>query len=217
MLKNRLVFMQRVQQAAPRKYYFYVCGKTELGKLDGLVSKFDFLYGINLSRQSKSRRRKSGEAVSVFHSFVIQENEVFWVLLATEGKGRIHHREKLLDLRDKKSRLLTPCGRYQLLNDGHTWTWSMTRTYYQKFEERIHAAATLSPAKRREIVHNDKVADLHAERLLDQLYAQPGFREIRKQVGRLVTLLINEWKRHRPSNGPQPERRAFLHYVRFMS
>ena len=209
--------MQKIQLAVSRKYYFYVSGKTELSKFSALKSKFDFLYGLKLSRQSKSRRRKSGEAVSTLYSLITHGNEVFWALLATEGVGRVHERESLLDLRDKKSRLHTPCGRYQLSHDGKTWTWSMSRDHYRKFEERIHQAATLPLHRRRKFLLNDQTADWHAEKLLDQLYGQPGFRGVRKQVGSLVTLLINEWRRHRPSNGPQPERRNFLHYVRFMS
>lgn len=91
----------------------------------------------------------------------------------------------------------------------------MTQRHLQKYRERIHQIATL-PAPRRRIIELDGIPrDLAIERLQDQLYGEPGFRLMRRQVGMLVKYLRAEWKRLRPAAGPQPRQISYLPYIRF--
>jgi hypothetical protein len=124
-------------------------------------------------------------------------------------------REQLQDLRQKDHRLATPDGRYELVHDGVSWSWQMSKPCLKKYRERIHQVAAQPFSRRRQIEIDGVVRDLAIERLQDQLYAEPGFRLIRRQVGQLVRYLRGEWKRLRPVCGPQPREISFLPYVRF--
>lgn len=213
--QNSLVLMQRIQQSAVHGYHHFVAGEVEVNKFPALVSKFKFNYGIDMSRQSKFRRRRTGEAIAVLHSINIRQKNWF-VLMATSGVGRIHERERLFDLRQKETRIRTPNGSHQLVHDGVSWSWAMTQDHYRKFKERIHEIASLPPHRRRVALIDDHLSDAAIEKILNQLYAEPGFRLVRRQVGELVTYLKKEWRRLRPENGPNPQSRSFLPYVRFM-
>lgn len=220
--ETSLTMMQRLQQAAGNDYLFYTTGRIQRDKFDDLVSKFNLQYETGISRQSKARRKRSRMATSCLHALHTQwlsqpdnENKVWFVLMATQGTGRVHVREQLQDLRQRDSRLTTPNGRYELVHDGVSWSWQMTKLYYQKYRERIHQIAALPTPRRRQIEMDGIVRDLAIERLQDQLYAEPGFRLVRRQVGQLVKYLRAEWKRLRPAAGPQPRQISYLPYIRF--
>lgn len=217
-----LTMMQRLQQAAGNDYLFYTTGHTQRDKFDGLVHKFNLQYETGISRQSKTRRKRSGMATSCLHALHThwlphsnEEKQIWFVLMATKGMGRIHIREQLQDLRQRDYRLTTPDGRYELVHDGVSWSWQMTKPYVQKYRERIHQIAALPTPRRRQIEMDGIVRDLAIERLQDQLYAEPGFRLIRRQVGQIVKYLRAEWKRLRPAAGPQLRQISYLPYVRF--
>ncbi|WP_155295290.1 hypothetical protein [Chromobacterium violaceum] len=91
----------------------------------------------------------------------------------------------------------------------------MTPSHLQKYRERIHLIASLPPPRRRIIELDNIPRDLAIEHLQDQLYHEPGFRLIRRQVGLLVKYLRAEWKRLRPAAGPQPRQISYLPYIRF--
>ena len=63
----------------------------------------------------------------------------------------------------------------------------------------------------------DKLArgefDAEIEALMDELYRAPGFRLMRRQIGKLVGFAHGEWRRLRPEGGPQIRPRTFLAYV----
>lgn len=217
-----LTMMQRLQQAAGNDYLFYTTGRIQRDKFDDLVCKFNLQYETGISRQSKARRKRSGMATSCLHvlhtRWLPQSNEeqqIWFVLMATKGTGRIHVRERLQDLRQKDSRLTTADDRYELVHDGVSWSWKITKSHYKKYRERIHQIAALPAPRRRQIEMDGIVRDLAIERLQDQLYAEPGFRLVRRQVGQLVKYLRAEWKRLRPVAGPQPREISYLPYVRF--
>jgi hypothetical protein len=219
---DKIRFMQRLQQAATHQHVLYTSGKTDLAGFDRLTKKFSAAYGTDLSRQAKHKRRRAGEASSYLHGVRLNtrgENGqllVDWVLLASEGLGLVSHREQLLDLRDPHTRLKSPDERHELVHDGKTWSWRLTHRAYNQYIERVHRIASLSPARRRHIEIDGILRDADAEILLDRLYAEPGFRLIRRQVGKLAAELRRDWKRLRPASGPQLSERTFLAYVRFL-
>ncbi|RAS32066.1 hypothetical protein [Paraburkholderia bryophila] len=219
---DKIRFMQRLQQAAVHQHVFYVAGRTNLAGFDRLTKKFADAYDTELSRQTKHKRRLAGEASSCLHGLRLTargENDqlsVDWVLLVSAGLGLVTHREQLQDLRDPRSRLKSPDQRHELVHDGKTWSWRLTHRCYNHYADRIHRIASLPPDRRRQIEINGVWRDADAEILLDRLYAEPGFRLVRRQVGKLVAELRRDWKRLRPASGPQPSERSFLAYVRFL-
>ena len=204
--RNSLIHMQRIQQAVVNGYFYYVPGMIDLHKFDMLDSKFSLKYGTSISKQARCRRKRAGEAVTVLHAVMRADQQVHFVLMCTTGIGRVHTLENLFDLRNKHTRLVTSDGRFEIVHDGKSWSWSMTNSYYKKFQERIRIAAALPPDRRKVIIVDDIERDRYAERILDELYSLPGFRLIRRQVGGLVTLLTREWKRLRPETGPVPSK-----------
>ncbi|WP_165184228.1 hypothetical protein [Paraburkholderia dioscoreae] len=220
---DKIRFMQRLQHAAVHQHVFYAAGRTDLSGFDRLTKKFADAYGTELSRQTKHKRRLAGEASSCLHGVRLNTRDengqlpVDWVLLASAGLGFVTHREQLQDLRDPRWRLKSPDQRHELVHDGKTWSWRLTHRSYNQYVDRIHRIASLPPDRRRQIEINDVSRDADAEILLDRLYAEPGFRLVRRQVGKLVAELRRDWKRLRPASGPQPSERTFLAYVRFLA
>jgi hypothetical protein len=220
---NSLTFLQRLQMAATHGHYHYTSGQTDLEGYERLVKKFAIAYETELSRQTKQKRRRAGEASASL--FAVRRSTipdqagkipVQWVLIASDGVGRVHEREKLLDLRNRDTRLTAADRKYELVHDGKTWSWQLSSAAYKHYQQKIHSIAAL-PARRRQEIEIDGIRrDKQAEQLLDQLYTEPGFRLLRRQVGRLVTELRGEWKRLRSGSGPKLSERTFLPYVRFL-
>jgi len=198
--RNLLVYLQRLQLAAAHEYFYFVCGAVDEQKFQKLREKFQFFYSTSESKSARSRRRARGEAATILHA-IRHDQKVHFCLMSTRGKGRVHEREMLSDLRQKSARLLSPCKRFELIHDGKSWSWSMSKAEYRKWRERIHTIAALRPERRKIITNaSGELRDSHIERLLDRLYSQPGFRLIRKQIGELIVFLHREWTRLRLSS-----------------
>ncbi len=212
---SKLVFMQRVQQSAARGFYFFITGEVEEQKFTRLRERFQIFYSIDESKYSRHRRRKRAEAATVLHA-IKHDQKIHFCLMSTTGKGKVHEREKLSDLRNKWTRLHSPCEKYQLLHDSKSWSWLMTRDYFRKWRERIHICCSLPP-NRRKVAHVDnQLRELNIEKVQDRLYAEPGFRLIRAQIGQLVVYMNKEWLRLRPASDPRPSQRTFLNYIRML-
>lgn len=63
------------------------------------------------------------------------------MLMATDGKGRIHQMEQLQELRAKRIEL----DGYELIHDGVTWSWRMTHRRYQYWHSRIREICAKNP------------------------------------------------------------------------
>lgn len=204
---NRLVFLQRCQDAA-RSYSCFITGTCPASDAGRLVAKFGKTYETALSPSSKSKRKRSGFAVCSAFGYHLPSGDMRFALVATEGAGLVHNREKLAKLGEAR---ITD-GDLELVHDGRTWTWQLKKEAMEKWRERIRREA-VRPTTRRQIVDG---VDQDAERLLDDLYALPGFRAIRSQVGELVHYLVGEFRRARP-NESTPKPRPFLAYVQRLS
>ena len=212
---NATIFMQRVLLTAANGYFYYTCGKIEPSKFEKLREKFQTFYSVDQSKSSRHRMRKNGAATTFLHACLFDQ-KIHFCLMSCSGKGRVHERETLVDLNQKNSRITSPCGRFQLLCDNEGWTWSMTQNHLYKLRERIHLIAALPPYRRTTAMIGGQPRDIQIEKFLDQIYVLPGFRLIRKDVGKLVVYLKREWTRLRPSSGPQPSQRTFLQYIRML-
>lgn len=215
LLPDSLVFMQRVQDAARLGYPWYVTGELSLEKWPSLQIKLAELYDCNLPKSTRSRRRSSGEAATLLYAVAGPPDQsprmVRWLMAVTDGKGRVHAREKLLrfDATDRCNFI----GRYELVHDGVSWSWRMNRKRVEVLRERIHEIAS-APPDRRQIRRDDRGEfDAEIEALMDELYSAPGFRLMRRQIGKLVAFAQGEWRRLRPESGPQIRPRTFLPYM----
>ncbi|GHD79777.1 hypothetical protein GCM10011419_23580 [Vogesella fluminis] len=68
----------------------------------------------------------------------------------------------------------------------------MSSAAFRQYQQKIHNIAVLPAGRRQEIEIDGIRRDKQAEQLLDQLYSEPGFRLLRRQVGRLVSELRGE-------------------------
>ena len=214
-LPDSLTYMQRVQDAARLGYPSYVAGELSLEKWPSLEIKLAELYDCNLPKSSRSKRRSSGEAVTLLYAVAGPRDQsprmVRWLMAVTDGKGRVHAREKLLrfDAQERCSFI----GRYELVHDGVGWSWRMNRKRVEALRERIHEISAAPPEHRQ--IRRDARGEFDAEieALMDELYRAPGFRLMRRQIGKLVGFAHGEWRRLRPEGGPQIRPRTFLAYV----
>jgi hypothetical protein len=217
LLPDRLTLMQRVQDAARHRYLHFTAGQTSPEKWPALSRKFNKLYSTDLKKSTRSNRRRRGEAVALVYGCLSPPHKsprvVSWVLLSTEGIGLIHGLERLWHMQGTRLEL----DGYELVHDGVSWTWRMTKKRYQYWRDRIHAIAALHPERR--TIGEDAAGkyDADIEAIQDALYNAPGFRLVRRQVGELVQFLRMEWRRLRPNTSLQPRVRTFLPYVQRLS
>ena len=203
-LESRIVYLQRCQDAA-RSYPWYFTGTVPAAAAAALVAKFSRTYETALLPSAKSKRKRSGFAVASAFGYHLRSGDLRFTLFATEGAGLIHNRERLVKLRDARIQ----DGDLELVHDGKSWTWHLRAEAMDLWREKIRGEA-VRPLGRRHIVDGK---DCDADLLLDKIYALPGFRGIRSQVGKLVYYLVTEFRRARP-DASAPEPRPFLAYVR---
>ena len=216
LLPDSLTFMQRVQDAARLGYPWFVAGELSLDKWPSLEIKLTQLYDCNLPKSTRSKRRSSGEAVTLLYAVPGPPDQaprmVRWLMAVSDGKGRVHAREKLQRFDAAQDRC-SFIGRYELVHDGVGWSWRMNRKRVEALRERIHEIASATP-ERRQIRRDDRGEfDTEIEALMDELYRAPGFRLMRRQIGKLVAFAQGEWRRLRPESGPQIRPRTFLPYM----
>lgn len=206
--------MQRIQDAATHGYRFYVTGHIAADKWDAFALKMAGRYEVDLSRSTRSKRRKAGEAVCLLYACdaAPYESETLcpWILLVTEGRGRVHGGESLRLLTAQRLEI----GGYELVHDGKCWTWKMSAARERYWRERIGRIAQLGPSRRRIERDHHGEYDADIEALMETLYRAPGFRLVRRQVGQLVAYANAAWRRYRPLSGPVIRTRSYLPYVR---
>ena len=213
LLPNRLTLLQRVQDAASNNYSHYTPGQVGHERWPHLEAKFAGQYETDLAKSTRSRRRRAGQAVALLYGCEPPPYQidapVFWVLVATAGKGRVHAREELREFTSQRIEI----DGFELVHDGVGWSWRMTQKRYHYWREKIHLIAARKPERRQLGTDLDGRYDAEIERVMNALYNQPGFRLVRRQVGHLVAFAKGEWTRLRPADGPKIRRREFLPYV----
>lgn len=212
LLPDRVTFMQRLQAAPGLGYTRWFIGHVDAEKWPRLAAKFAQRYGTDLDKGTRYRRRRAGEVVALLYGFPVtgEKNEVVYCLLASDGKGLLNDFEK--DMKPFAQERIKVDG-YELVNDGKTWSWRMTQRTLSMWHDQIHRAAALSPTRRKKGFDAIGPYDHHAEEIMDLLYSTPGFRLVRRQVGKLAHYMREEFKRLRPAGWPAPRQRTFLKYV----
>lgn len=215
LLPNFLTLMQRVQDCSSRGFRLYVTGQIEPEKWAKFEAKLVARYELDMSDSTRSKRRKKGESVARLYGCPVPGGHVTWVMMVTEGLGRIHTLESLKHIETERLEL----GGFELVHDGVGWTWKMTSARKKYWKDRILTIAKRPPERRKVVIDPNTLRpfDHEIEAVMDTLYSSPGFRLIRRDVGALVAFANASWARFRPSTGPSIRKRTYLPYVRRLS
>lgn len=216
-MSTLISLMQRVQDAAVHDYMWFATGQIDAAKWPSFWLKMDGKYDLSISYSTRSKRRKAGAAVCLMYSIQSAKQKrnsiVGWIMLVSEGKGRVHGAEQLNRIDSRNSRV--DINGYELVHDGRSWSWQMSFSRRQRLKEQFLRIANRQPERRKLNLACDPPVDLEAEAWLDNLYASPGFRLVRVQVGELFHWARSQWQLRRGVDIKlQP--RSFLPYVRRM-
>lgn len=215
-LNRKAYLMQRIQFAAARGTVTrYVSGELDdEATAERFMRKMQDRYETDLKPDTKSKRRRAGVATVDFWVYerptAIEGKAPFWwVLLVSEGKGRVMEAERLIPLQPEgaaRSKRLELDG-YELVHDGVGWSWQMTRATVSRWHEQIRRICSAAPGR------CDRA---RAEKLISDMTRAPGFRLVRRQVGHLLARFRGEWTRLRAKSEPMPQMPTFLPYVRML-
>lgn len=215
-LNRKVYLMQRIQLAAARGTVTrYVSGEVDdEATIERFMRKMRDRYETGLRPDTKNKRRRAGLATVDFWVYerptAIEGKAPFWwVLLVSEGKGRVVEAERLIPLQPEgtaRSKRLELDG-YELVHDGVGWSWQMTRATVSRWHEQIRHICSAAPGR------CDRA---RAEKLIFNMSRAPGFRLVRRQVGHLLARFRGEWTRLRAKSEPMPQMPTFLPYVRML-
>jgi hypothetical protein len=195
--------MQRIQLTVAREISHYFSCEVPEKSIEKVLAKMTDRYHLDLSKYQKYRRKKEDQ--SVFDCVVwfspVSEKYVLYVLVSAGG-DIADYNKKGFDVLCEVSQHIQFDGKYELVkttrkksaihqnhgrsNDhSETWTWRMSRSYYQDFAawlERTVMVYPEDPSQFKKMVYN-----------LEHL---PGFRGVRKQIGFLWAHTVKNWKHH---------------------
>ncbi|HEV2651650.1 MAG TPA: hypothetical protein VGU69_10360 [Rhizomicrobium sp.] len=182
--------MQRLSDAMRHGYVQYQAGQVPAASALGLAAKFDALYAVSATERQRRYRKANGLANSRFMIYPLADGTGFqWWLLASEGRGVVHSREKLRNGLDPRDRLQW-LDWYELIQAPRqgskaAWTWRMTRREHEAWQQQI-----------RDALRNQPTDDLLRQAMWS-LSRVPGFAGLRDQVADLYKLTHAEIKRSR--------------------
>lgn len=196
---KQLPFLQRLSDRARDGYFYYLCGTCSPARYPTLAQKFRRLYETDMSKDSRYRRRKKGEAVYAILAYQLRSDPsapVLWVLLRTDGNESIAA-DKTEKWRDVRTDRLAILDRYEL--HRHTrkdmskpsWSWRFPKALHQELRDLV---ITLVRSK----------SDKRLQELIDSVNTAPKFAPIRAQIKGLHDLIRTEFKRSRSSQEKLP-------------
>lgn len=196
--------MRQIISLVGKGYYYYTKGVVTKEKLLDFLNKMHTNYGVYRTSQQRWRAKAKGDSSTKIICWTKEEkNEVFWMLLATDGGGNIKNKENLTDVRDKKNRLtVTGYELVQLPRPGKEpcWTFRMTQETKQMFYDDIYKAITRRQEKKiRQLVYS--------------LLKAPGFRGVRNDVYAIKDYGDSIWVRVRNKNEPSPFKTFFKGFL----
>ena len=181
---DRIRTMQQLALSAGRGFVFHVDGAVRIDRAERFAEKITTLYHANGSRPEQLAQRRRGEARSrLFMLPSPREPGVLdWWLVASDGSGPIAKHERLVDARDKGTRIHLQqfeLVRMSRAGDGVAWTWRVRPDELAAISEWAVAVAR----------------SFEAEQVLGVLESWPGFHGIRAQRA----LIYQDMQRHNPS------------------
>lgn len=189
--KHKTDFMRQLMNSVSKGYFFYTSGNIDPKKFESLHYKFCDRYQIDRNTQQRYRAKLKGICNSKLIAW-LDGDSVQWVLLVTDGEGLVGQLESLSDVRNKKSRLTVDA--YELVKEPRkgqeaAWTWRMCANAYREWEERIKTSIRQK--------NEDRI-----RQALWSLKRIPGFRSVRQQAFKLLSMAKGEWKRSMRSEWP---------------
>ena len=198
--KYKTDFMRSVQNLVSRGFTHYTTGIVAKEKYNAVSQKLKTQYQTEMTSQQRWRAKKKGLASTHLLSFVLNDDEIFFILLATNGQGDIHEFEKRRDVSKKEQRI--EITGYQLLKmpmkgSPAQWTWKMTDQTFNFWRRRLKRAIRWK-----------------SKRFINQcvysLSRLPKFHAVRQQGFQLIQYAKADWKRAYKNSEPCPFDSIFL-------
>ncbi len=192
--------MRSVQNLVSRGFTHYTTGIVAKEKYNAVSQKLKTQYQTEMTSQQRWRAKKKGLASTHLLSFVLNDDEIFFILLATNGQGDIHGFEKLRDVSKKEQRI--EITGYQLLKmprkgSPAQWTWKMTDQTFNFWRKRLKRAIRWKSKR-------------YINQSVYSLSRLPKFHAIRQQAYKLIQFAKADWKRSYKNSEPCPFDSIFL-------
>lgn len=203
---KRVIWMQRVQDLVRTGHRYYVAGQCDLERLPDLYDKFQRLYDIDATAMQASRMRRAGRCSARMLILLLPTGRAHWILLRTEGELSPAAKEVRETWRDALAERVS-LDHFELVRmtkpgqKTTSWTWR----YEKKRYEDLRAVIIDQIARKKD-------ADL--QKLIEIIWASPGFHGIREQIKKFPDLIKSEWQRHKRTADKFPELPQHLGYVR---
>jgi len=203
--ETQLTAQQHLLRVVPQGYCWWTAGVIPLEKRDVLAEKFADIYGTRLGKDRRYDRKRRGlanaEAVAAMDGSVLR-----WVLVATDGDGPVHEKERLRDARTSSGRilwgddyLLQESRRPTTRGGGTHWSWWLTRECESRTAKYADLAAKTNP---------DELASYVKMQLNRPLHS--GVRtQLAKIFRRAKTVQAHHFP-NRPWAGPDPDHLPFI-------
>ena len=193
--------MQRIQFIVSRGATHHAQMTIPLKSIEAVVKKLTLRYDLLLSKDQKYKRKKEGQSVADLVIFFDISDQVYHLfILVTEGDSLASFTQSGYD---KLSPINEPriifTERYELVrttrkkssmantgrshNDPETWTWRMTKGYYDTIKRYFERAVIVHPKDPSQLAKGVYI--------LEQL---AGLRGIRQQIGHLWAHTVKCWK-----------------------
>ena len=212
--------MQRIQFIVSRGATHHAQMTIPLKSIEAVVKKLTLRYDLNLSKDQKYKRKKEGQSVAdlvIFFDITDQLYHLF--ILVTEGDSLASFTQSGYD---KLSPINEPriifTERYELVrttrkksamankgrshNDPETWTWRMTKAYYDSIKSYFETAITIYPKDPSKLAKGVYILERMA-----------GLRGVRQQIGLLWAHTLTCWKHAYKAEMPHTLTLGFMRAV----
>jgi hypothetical protein len=212
--------MQRIQFIVSRGATHHAQMTIPLKSIEAVVKKLTLRYDLNLSKDQKYKRKKEGQSVAdlvIFFDITDQLYHLF--ILVTEGDSLASFTQSGYD---KLSPINEPriifTERYELVrttrkksamankgrshNDPETWTWRMTKAYYDSIKSYFETAITIYPKDPSKLAKGVYILERMA-----------GLRGVRQQIGYLWAHTLTCWKHAYKAEMPHTLTLGFMRAV----
>ncbi len=189
--------MRRILHLVSHGYIYHTCGCIDQSKVNEFLSKITHLYELDANSKKRNTNKSKGKSNSDLVLLKIDEHNYYWWLLSTPGTGTVFQLEKLKDTTNRKQRIISNDGSYELVKTPRkelkaSWTWRMTSKTVETWREKIKKS-----------IRSSNYESL--KYIIESLRRVPGFRECRSQAFSLVNLIKEEWRRSKSEDFPFPD------------
>lgn len=212
--------MQRIQFIVSRGATHHAQMTIPLKSIEAVVKKLTLRYDLNLSKDQKYKRKKEGQSVAdlvIFFDITDQLYHLF--ILVTEGDSLANFTQSGYDnLHPINEQRIIFTERYELVrttrkksamankgrshNDPETWTWRMTKAYYDSIKSYLEKAVIVHPKDPSELAKGVYILERMA-----------GLRGVRQQIGYLWAHTLTCWKHAYKAEMPHTLTLGFMRAV----